>query len=391
MTGARVFVAVLFLMLGASFIASTGLLVREFQDLDWGAMVVAHSHLFFFYPVFGILALAAFYLPAVIFTDLYWRHLPYGKLRYALGTIVVAGLSLFLAKLLDTEPRALWEISPSALAADKGEPQGCSASSGTCRRAPIVSALADLRREGQSRLGLSKFARSCLVDRMLEFPEEMDKERHCFPAGAKLKGAACCEAQRLFRNEITRLQADPSQRSLSAGYDQIFMPLKVFFILIVVVIAALLAMLRGRLDQYYRDLVPTIERGVIIGAFAMLFWPIMDYGYQQTANVLFGRFHGAQLRYSLVIVPWALLLLFYFLRRLGRQGELIGQIAGVVTAAVAVLRYEDLNDWAVRLLGIGTNIWIVGVLVVLAVVGFVGLIRPFRGVPGPLGSPSASS
>ena len=54
-----------------------------------------------------------------------------------------------------------------------------------------------------------------------------------------------------------------------------------------------------------------------------------------------------------MIAPWALLLLFYFLRRLGKQGETIGQIAGVVTAAVAVLRYEDLNDWAVRLLGVG--------------------------------------
>ena len=139
MTGARVFVAVLFLILGAAFIASTGFLVREFQDLDWGAMVVAHSHLFFFYPVFGILALAAFYLPAVIFTHLYWRHLPYGKLRFLLGAIVVAGLSLVVAKLLDTEPRALWEVSPSALVADKGEPQGCGGSGGgACRRAPIL-------------------------------------------------------------------------------------------------------------------------------------------------------------------------------------------------------------------------------------------------------------
>ena len=64
---------------------------------------------------------------------------------------------------------------------------------------------------------------------------------------------------------------------------------------------------------------------------------------------------GPQLRLSLVIAPWALLLLFYFLRRLGKQGETIGQIAGVVTAAVAVLRYEDLNDWAVRLLGTGSQ------------------------------------
>jgi hypothetical protein len=391
MTGARVFVAILFLILGASFLASTGFLVREFQDLDWAGVVVAHSHLFFFFAVFGILALAAFYLPAVVFTDLYWRHLPYGKLRFALGAIVVAALSLIFAKLLDTEPRAIWEISPAALLADRGEPQGCSASTGACRRAPILTALAELRREGQSRLGLSKFARSCLVDRMLESPEEMEKERYCFAAGTKLKGAACCDAQRLFRNEITRLQSDPASRSQSATYDRIFLPLKVFFILIVVVIAALLAKWRDRLDQYYGELIPPIERGVIIGAFAMLFWPIMDYGYQQTANVLFGRFEGVQLRYSLVIVPWALLLLFYFLRRLGRQGEMIGQIAGVVTAAVAVLRYEDLNDWAVRILGIGTNMWIVGALVALALVGFVGLIRRFRGVPGPLGSASAPS
>ena len=151
-----------------------------------------------------------------------------------------------------------------------------------------------------------------------------------------------------------------------------------------VAIGALLAMHRTRIDQYYKELVPPIERGVIIGACAMVFWPIMDYGYQQTANVLFGRWDGVQLRLSLVIVPWALLLLFYFLRRFGQQGALIGQIAGVVTAAVAVLRYEDLNDWAVRLLGIGASVWIAGVLIVLAVVGFIGLVRPIRGARGPL-------
>ena len=69
---------------------------------------------------------------------------------------------------------------------------------------------------------------------------------------------------------------------------------------------------------------------------------------------------------------------------------MIGQIAGVVTAGVAVLRYEDLNDWAVRLLGVGTSGWIIGALVVLAVIGFVGLVRPIRGTRGPL-DPSFTS
>ena len=131
-----------------------------------------------------------------------------------------------------------------------------------------------------------------------------------------------------------------------------FLPLKVFFVLIVVAIGLLLAVWRDRIDTHYRELVPRLERGVIIGAFAMLFWPAMDYGYQQTANVLFGRADaGPQLRLSLVIAPWALLLLFYFLRRLGKQGELIGQISGVIVAGVAVLRYEQLNDWVGRLFG----------------------------------------
>jgi hypothetical protein len=100
----------------------------------------------------------------------------------------------------------------------------------------------------------------------------------------------------------------------------------------------------------------------------------MDYGYQQTANVLFGRMEpGLQLRLSLVIAPWVLLLLFYFLRRLGKQGEMIGQISGVVVAAVAVLRYEQLNDWVGRLFGIGADPWILAGLAVFAVVGLVGL------------------
>ena len=113
----------------------------------------------------------------------------------------------------------------------------------------------------------------------------------------------------------------------------------------------------------------------MIGALAMLFWPAMDYAYQQTSNALFGRFNpGLQLRLSLVIAPWALLLLFYFLRRFGKQGEMVGQISGVVLAAVAVLRYEQLNDWGVRLLGIGADQWFLAALTVLAFGGLIALL-----------------
>jgi len=292
----------------------------------------------------------------------------------------VAAASYAVAKWLDDKPRALWEVSPRALMADKGEPAGCGGSSGVvCQRAPLLSVLASMRQEGQRRLGLSKFARSCVVDPMLETPDEMDKDRFCFAAGTRLKGADCCAAQQRLADEVARLQADPSTRSLTGTYDAIFLPVKVFFVLIVVAIGALLTVWRASIDKHYRDMVPAIERGVIIGAFAMLLWPATDYGYQQTANALFGRWvSGPQLRLSLVVVPWALLLLFYFLRRLSQQGELIGQIAGVVTAGVAILRFEDLNEWAVRLLGVGAQVWMVAILCIVAVAGFVALVWPWR-------------
>jgi len=393
MTLARIIVAGAYVCLGLSFLASTGLMIREFQGTDWQAMVLAHSHLFFFFPVFGILALSAFYVPSVVFADLYWRHLRYGKVRFLVGLIALAAVSWAVAQWLDKPPRALWEVSSHALLADKGDPPGCGGASGTaCLRAPMLTALARLRAEGQGRVGLSKFARNCKIDRMLEPPDEMTKARHCFPADALLDAEACCKAQKRFADAVARLEADPATRSLSAIYDKLFMPLKIFFVFLVIAIGLLLSSWRNQIDQLYRKHIPAVERGVIIGAFAMLVWPGMDYGYQQTANVLFGREGGLQLRLSLVIAPWALLLLFYFLRRLGKQGETIGQIAGVVTAGVAVLRYEDLNDWAVHLVGVGAEEWVVVGLLCVALVGFVALLWPWRShfLATPPASPAGS-
>jgi hypothetical protein len=368
MIGARIFVAIAFLTFGASFLASTGLLIYEFWDLDWLTMAVAHSHLFIFFPLLGIVALIAFYVPSVILTHLYWNHVPYGKVRFPVGGLVVAGLAYAFALSLDTEPRSIYEVAPEALLADRGEPAK--------GRVPILDALATLRGTAQKRFGLASFGRSCVRDPMLEVPEEMLKERYCFPAKKNLTGEACCKVQAAFAEAVSRLQVRPTTRSISGELDGlIFLPIKTFFILVVVAIAGMLAFWRNRIEQQYRELVPSLERGVIIGGFAMLFWLAMDYGYQQTANVLFGRWTaGPQLRLSLVLVPWALLLLFYFLRRLGKQGELVGQISGVVFAGVAVLRYEQLNDWVVRLFGIGADGWVLTGLIVIALVGLAVLV-----------------
>jgi len=368
MTGARIFVAVAFVVLGASFLASTGLLIFEFRELDWLSMLVTHSHLFLFYPVFGVLALVAFFVPSTVLTHLYWNHIPYGKVRFIVGGLVIAAAAYGVSWSLDAKPRAIYEVSPQALAADQGD--------GAVGRRPILKVLADLRSKAQTRFGLASFGRLCKLDPMLEAPEEYTKERYCFPAGKNLDGKACCEVQAAFAAVVSALENDPATRSRSGMYDElVFLPIKTFFILVMAAIAVLLAIWRDRIDEHYRDVVPALERGVIIGAFAMLFWLAMDYGYQQTVNVLFGRqVDGPQLRLSLVLVPWALLLLFYFLRRLGEKGELVGQISGVVFAGVAVLRYEQLNDWVVRLFGVGADHWVLAGLIVIVLAALCALL-----------------
>lgn len=381
MLGARIFVGVVFAILGASFLASTGLLINEYKQSDWITMVVAHSNLFLFFPVLGILALFAFYLPATIFTHLYFNHIRLGAARFLFGFAVVAAATWAVDRYLDKPPRALWELSPAAIAADRGEPGDCK--QGQCRGA-ISDVLAAVREGAQKRVGLSKFARACGVDEYLEEREDMKFQRYCFPARTLLDGSACCSVQKKFATEVNRLQADPAQRSQAALYDRIFMPLKIFFVLVVVVIGCLLAAWRDRVDEHYARYVPAMERGIIIGAFAMLFWPAMDYGYLTTTNALFGRVDAApQFRLSLVIAPWVLLLLFYFLRRLGKQGEMISQISGVVVAAVAVLRYEELNDWATKLLGVGMPMWVLAALLAFTAAGFIGLVWPWAIAPPP--------
>ena len=271
MVGVRIFVAIAFLIFAASFIASTGLLIYEFFEVDWLTMIVAHSHLFLFFPVLGLLALIAFYLPSVILTDLYWRHLRFGKVRFVVGILVLAGLSYLAALSLDKEPRAIYEVSPAALVADRGDPAK--------GRAPILDVLGTLRDTAQHRFGLASFGRTCVTDPLLEIPDEMLKLRYCFPAKKNLTGEACCSVQNAFAKTVLRLQQNPSTRSYSGELDALyFLPIKTFFIVVVMAIAVLLAMLRNRIDEHYASLVPAMERGVIIGGFAMLFWLAMDYG-----------------------------------------------------------------------------------------------------------------
>ncbi len=379
--GAHLFVAVVYAALAASFIASTGTLILEFKDLDWLSMALAHSHLFIFFPTFGIVVLAAFYWPSVIFTHLYWSKdvgVRYGRVRFLVWFVLLIGAAWWVAQQIGgSDLRGIWEVQPSALARDKGSAVPCTAVDGpsaTCQRVPILTALEQLRAHGRKRVGFAEFTRNCSPDPLLERPPEYKEKRYCFPADTLLDGRQCCDVQKALAAEVRALQSDPRMSSRSAELDRYFLPLKVFFIAVMVIIAGLLAFWRKRIDVLYPEYVSVIERGIIIGGLAMLTWPLMDYAYLQTSMALFGRMHGGlHLRWSLVIVPWAILMPFFFLRRLDKNRELIAQGASVIASAIAILRYPQINDWAVRLLGAGAEPWTFGLFVGLSLLAFIWL------------------
>jgi len=397
--GAHLFVAVIYAGLAASFIASTATLIAEFKDQDWLSLALVHSHLFVFFPTFGIVVLAAFYRPSVIFTHLYWSPnagVRLGWLRFIVGFIAVLGASWWVAQQIGgANLRGIWEVQPTALAADKGNPVQCTAADGNtsqCFRVPIPVALEDLRKQGRQRVGFAEFARNCSPDPLLELPPEYRAKRYCFPAGTHLDTRQCCDVQANLAATVKALQDDPRLRSRSAELDRFFLPLKVFFIAVMVLIAALLAFWRKRIDILYPEYVPAIERGIIIGGLSMLTWPLMDYAYLQTSMALFGRLHGGlHFRWSLVIVPWAILLPFFFLRRLDKNRELVAQGASVVASAVAILRYPQINDWAVRILGAGAEPWVFGLFATISLVAFIWLFWRIERPPALGRGPSPSS
>ena len=118
--GARLFVAFVFTILGLSFIATTVALFNEFQEFQWLSFATIYSHLFLFFPTFGIIALIAFYIPAVAFVDLYWHHIPFGKIRFIFGFLVVSAASYYIGDQISRgEIPAIWQLKPEVLKADQ--------------------------------------------------------------------------------------------------------------------------------------------------------------------------------------------------------------------------------------------------------------------------------
>lgn len=371
---ARVFVISIFVVLGTSFIATTAVLYYEFRELNWFSLATFYSHLFIFFPTYGIIALIAFYYPAVVLVDMYWRHVPLGALRFTIGAIVVTAASYFISiEILKGDVSTLWGLKPSVISSDRGEPVNCIIEQQSCKRVPILSAIENVRVASQQRIGLEKFSRTCNPDPLLGDQPELAQKRYCFVTNSLTNAKECCTAQERFSEALKNFYSEPKNWSLTDKLNSYLLPLKVFFLLVLLNIGILLATRRRQIDVHYEDYVGKVERGLIIGALVMLVWPVANHAFLQSNKVLYGPFTDgiyASITPVLTVLfaSWALMLLFFFFRRLEKDLEAVGKIAGLLGSAVAIMKYDEIINYAVRMAGSGATI------LTLSILGFVGLL-----------------
>ena len=381
--GVRAFIFSVFALTALSFLATTAVLVWEFWRTDWLTIANFYSHLFIFFPTFGIVTLIAFYTPACVFLDMYMRHVPWGKQRFVLGFLVAAGLSILTANMLmSSDERSIFEVKPDVLRADVGEPPRCAAT-GVCDRLPVLTAVDNVRHVSQSRIGLSDLARNCRPDSLKDLPTQA--KRYCFVTTLLPDNMAdlterqrnsdldCCAAQARFTKAVKTLHDDHG-RSLTSYVHAALLPFKIFFGIILMLISVMLAARRKAIVHYYGHYMPGIERGVLIGAIAMVVYPIMSHAFLQSAALLYfgggpqGGFRSVAPITSFLLGCWGLLLLFFFYGRRDKEMQTVARMGGIVGSAVAVVKYEQIIDFSVRLFGSGAS-WINIALLCCAAVG----------------------
>jgi hypothetical protein len=386
----RAFVFAVFFVLAVAFAATTAVLAYEFWDSNWFDLATMDGHLFIFFPTLGIVALFAFYVPSAALVDFYCRHVPFGRLRFAAGSLILCGLSFLIAmSLLASPKRSIWEIAPSILTSDQGEGATC-AEGDVCERLPMLTALQGLRAVSQSRWGLGDFVRSCDRDEFLESTTGPERKRFCFAStrltlSPQLQGdAECCRAQQRLSTAISENFSHPDRRSLTSKAHALTLPMKVFFLLVLLTISILLVTWHRGMEANYRASARRIEFSVIVGTAAVLFFPFMSQAFVESVSALYGltgrgTFSIITPVLSLAFGIWTLLMVFFFYRRRDKDLEAVGKMGSAIAAALAVLKYGVVAAVFTRLLGSGASMASIGGLVVICVAAIIVLLWLPRG------------
>lgn len=416
------FVRLIFTVLALSFWATTAMLYLEYADQAgppkfegelWFDMMTHFSHKFLFFPLFGTIALFAFFLPAAVFVDMYWRpadrpenEIPYAKLRFSLGFVVAIALAALGSLALSFgDETALWQLSREKVQ-EKGGPNPACAILGRdnkCLRVTFPTALANVRHVSQERERLNDLKRTCDTDPLIEKPKTPERKRFCFVTAKYsripeelenklLTDKQCCDAIARFEADVRNLhQASPANRSILDRTEYLTLAPKIFFLIVIFIISVLLAFRRKRIMAQYGHLAHRIDRGVLIGAAAMLFFPVMNHAFLLATELIYGpnqplidstgvSFYRVPYGMSVIFGIWAFFIMLFFIRREDKESERMSKIIGTVLSGVFVLKYDTIVDYAVRFAGPGAGNQSVLGLINIAVLMWLALVllKAFR-------------
>jgi hypothetical protein len=184
--------------------------------------------------------------------------------------------------------------------------------------------LRNLRLVSRDRLGVGDFVRDCTTgdqDPLLGPSRQNEVKRFCF-ASTPLSSppvlqsdADCCMAQARLGATVRAQYTDPGQRSMTAVVHAALLPLKAFFLLIVLAISLLLALHHKNVEKYYGSAMTRIEIGLMVGSICMLLFPLMSQAFVQSAAALYGSYgrgpfiasNVGMIKYNFLIafVAWA--------------------------------------------------------------------------------------
>ena len=369
--GSRMAVTILFSLLYLAFLLETGFLLGEFGASGLALRLASlDSQNFIFFPVAGLLALVAFWQPAVLLVDAMWRgQLKFGRVVLVGSLLVAGGGAWAISNVFEaSEARSIFEIAPKTLMEDAGAP----ATGEAPPRAPVTDILARMRILSGIDKGLGEYQAQCDQE-WLRYSVAAEVEKLCFPAGERLSVRACCTAKAAFRQHLNALAAEAQSRT--SAVHRWVMPVKTFFLLLLLGIGILLVQYRKGLERLHGATPSGISFGLALGGAVMLVWPLLNAAYLQTMSLLTGS--GSASAYTVVaplialgFAAWTLLLVFFHLRSYPSQIEYAAKVGGFIAAAVGVFRYEEITNYLARTLGVGGGL----VAIIVFAVGVGALI-----------------
>lgn len=384
----KVVVTTVFAMLGLAFIAESALFWQEFatpavdpnqpgvEPADLRSAIGAiYAQNYLFFPIAGLAALIGFWRPACLAFDAYARgFVRGGRAILTLGLFTAIAVTVAMAiDFANSDTRSLFEVSPDALRADQGGFEGLE-EGGSVRLAPVSQIVNEVRAQARAEGGLSLYTDRCVTERTTSNrPTPQSEARYCFVTDERdMSNEACCAAKAAFTRKINRMHSESP--SLSAQLHRVVMPLKIFFLLILLGIGLMLIRRGGTISALYGGAMKRFALAAPVGAGLMLLWPLMNSAHAQAYDLLFGSEAASSYRinapiYALVFVIWALFLLFFFVRETRPKLELMAQSIGLVGAAIGIVQYDAIRDYVSQTLGAGSTI--VSIAIFCAAVVFV--------------------